>query len=45
MVSKHILLEGVNRFHSANLTLNSDVDLDIDIGLHESPLTYQSIIS
>ena len=26
MVSKNILLEGLNRFHGANLTLNSDVD-------------------
>ena len=28
MVSKIFLLEGLNRFHSANLTLNSDVDQD-----------------
>ena len=28
MVSKNILLEGLNRFHSANLTLSSDVDQD-----------------
>ena len=28
MVSKNILLEGLNRLHSANLTLNSDVDQD-----------------
>ena len=27
-VSKIILLEGLNRFHGANLTLNSDVDQD-----------------
>ena len=27
-VSKNILLEGLNRFHSANLTLSSDVDQD-----------------
>ena len=25
-VSKNILLEGINRFHGDNLTLNSDVD-------------------
>ena len=28
MVSKNILLEGLNRFHSANLILSSDVDQD-----------------
>ena len=28
MVSKNILLDGLNRFHSANLTLSSDVDQD-----------------
>ena len=28
MVSENILLEGLNRIHSANLTLNSDVDQD-----------------
>ena len=27
-VRKNILLEGLNRFHGANLTLNSDVDQD-----------------
>ena len=27
-VSKNILLEGLNRFHGANLTLSSDVDQD-----------------
>ena len=27
-VSKNILLEGLNRFNGANLTLNSDVDQD-----------------
>ena len=27
-VSKHILLEGINLFHSANLTFDSDVDQD-----------------
>ena len=27
-VSKMILLEGLNQFHGANLTLNSDVDHD-----------------
>ena len=27
-VSKNILLEGLNLFHGANLTLNSDVDQD-----------------
>ena len=30
-VSKIILLEGLNRFHSANLTLSSDVDQDTDV--------------
>ena len=25
------ILEGLNRFHGANLTFNSDVDQDIDI--------------
>ena len=45
-VSKNILLEGFNRFHSVNLTLSSDVDQDTLIfGLHERPLTYQCIIS
>ena len=29
MVSKNILLEGLNQFHGANLALNSDVDHDI----------------
>ena len=34
------LLEGLHRFHGANLTLNSDVDQDTQIfGLHERPLT------
>ena len=28
MVTKNILLEGLNRFNGANLTLNSDVDQD-----------------
>ena len=28
MVSKNILLEGLNLFHSANVTLSSDVDQD-----------------
>ena len=42
----NILLEGLNRFNSANLTLNSYVDQDTKIfGLHERPLTYQCIIS
>ena len=27
-VSKNILLEGLNRFHGANLNLNSDVNQD-----------------
>ena len=27
-VSKNILLEGLNQFHCANLTLSSDVDHD-----------------
>ena len=30
-VRKNILLEGLNRFHGANITLNSDLDQDIDI--------------
>ena len=28
MVIENILLEGLNRFHGANLTLRSDVDQD-----------------
>ena len=28
MVSKNILLEGLNWFHGTNLTLSSDVDQD-----------------
>ena len=28
MASKYILLEGLNRFHGANLTFTSDVDQD-----------------
>ena len=28
MVSKNILLEGLNQFHSANLILNPDLDQD-----------------
>ena len=28
MVSKNILLEGLNQFHGANLTLSSDEDQD-----------------
>ena len=28
-VNKNIFLEGLNQFHGANLTLNSDVDQDI----------------
>ena len=39
-VSKSILLEGLNPFHIANLTLSSDVDQDTYVfGLHERPLT------
>ena len=39
-VSKNILLEGLNRFHGANLTLNSDVDQDTEeFGFNERPLT------
>ena len=30
-VNENISLEGLNRFHGGNLTLNSDVDQDIDI--------------
>ena len=45
-VSKNILLEGLNRFHGANLTLNSDVDQDTQMfSLHERFLTYQCMIS
>ena len=41
-VSKNSLLEGLNRFHGANLTLSSDVYQDIKMfGLHERPLAYQ----
>ena len=44
-VSKNILLEGLNRFHGANLTLSSDMDQDTEMfGLHEKPLTYPCII-
>ena len=28
MVSKNILLEGLNKFHGANINLSSDVDQD-----------------
>ena len=45
-ISKNILLEGLNPFHGANLTLSSDVDQDTKmIGLHERPLTYQCLRS
>ena len=45
-VSKSILLEGLNQFQGANLTLNSDVDQDTYMfGLHERPLAYQCIVS
>ena len=45
-VSKNILLEDLNRFHSANHTLSSDVDQDTKIfDLHERPHTYLYIIS
>ena len=30
-VSKTILMEGLNRFHSANLTLSSDIDKPLQI--------------
>ena len=40
MVSKIILLEGLNWFHGANLTFNSDVGQDKIFGLHERPLTF-----
>ena len=34
--SKNILLEDLNRFHGANLTLSSDVDKDtLMFGLHD----------
>ena len=40
------LLEGLNRFHGANLTLSLDVDQDTYMfGLHEKPLFYPCIIS
>ena len=46
MVSKNILLEGLNQFHGAKLTLSSDVDQDTYMfGLHERLLTYPCIIS
>ena len=45
-VSKNILMEGLNRSHSANLTLSTDVDQDRKMfGLHVRPLAYQCIIS
>ena len=44
-VSKNISLEGLSRFHGANLTLNSDVDQDIVIWFAWKTLTYQCIIS
>ena len=45
-VSKNILLEGLNRFNGANLTLRSDLDQDTKMfGLHARPLAYQCIIS
>ena len=44
-VSKHILVEVLNRFHGASLTLSSDVDKDTEMfGLHERPLTYHYFI-
>ena len=46
MVSKNILLEGLNRFHSTNLTLSSAVDqATYMFGLHEIPLIYSCIIT
>ena len=34
-IQQNILLEGLNLFHSANLTLSSDVDQDTEMfGLH-----------
>ena len=46
MVSKTVLLNGLNWFHGANLILSSDVDQDTEIShLHEDPLTYPCIIS
>ena len=45
-VSKNILLDGLNRFHGANLTLSSDVDQGtLMFGLHQKPQTYSCIIS
>ena len=45
-VSKNILLEGLKRFHGANLTLSSDVDQDTHMfGLHERPLDLGLYIS
>ena len=41
-----VLLDGLNRFHGANLTLNSDMDQDTHIfGLHERSLIYQCIFN
>ena len=34
MVSKNILLEGLNRIHGANLTLSSEVDQDTEQKSH-----------
>ena len=34
-VSKILLVEGLNQFHSANLTLNSDVDQDTFMDIHK----------
>ena len=46
LVRKNILLEGLNRFNDADLTLNSNVDQDtLMFGLHARPLAYQCIIS
>ena len=42
----NILLEGLNRFHGANLSLSSDVGQDTYMfDLHERPQAYQCIIS
>ena len=44
IVSKNILLDGLNRFQGANPTLSSDVDQEM-FGLHQRPLPFQCTIS
>ena len=44
--SAKFLLEGLNRFHGANIAPSSDVDQDTWLFvLHERPLTYPCIVS